>query len=107
MKMYIAVLDEVPDHMVPVLVAHTVLNAHFDFISAKSDDYTNWLIQSFRKVVLRVNSKEFAKIAKLPMVHLGQENTVLNRADSCIVVCPRKEYQNVIKFAKMWKPNHC
>ena len=31
MKLYIAVLDEVPDHMVPVLVAHAILGAHIEF----------------------------------------------------------------------------
>ena len=34
MKMYIAVLDEVPEHMVPTLVAHSVLAAHMKFIAA-------------------------------------------------------------------------
>jgi hypothetical protein len=31
MKMYIAVLDEFPDYMVPTLVAHAVLGAHLEF----------------------------------------------------------------------------
>ena len=30
-KMYIAVLDEVNDFMVPTLVAHSILNAHMAF----------------------------------------------------------------------------
>ena len=31
-KMYIAVLDEVPDYITPTLVAHSVLGAHLEFI---------------------------------------------------------------------------
>lgn len=31
MKMYIAILDEFPDYMVPTLVAHSVLAAHLKF----------------------------------------------------------------------------
>lgn len=31
MKMYIAVREDVPDYIVPTLVAHSVLNAHFKF----------------------------------------------------------------------------
>lgn len=30
-KIYIAVLDEVPDFMVPTLVAHSILGAHLHF----------------------------------------------------------------------------
>lgn len=107
-KLYIAVLDEVPDHMVPVLVAHAVLGAHMHFIkpaiSGYSSSYFDWLNTSFRKVVLRVNRKEFVKIKELNDIYLAHENTTLNAEKSCIVVCPRDEYPNVIKFAKMWKP---
>ena len=33
MKLYIAVLDEFPDYMVPTLVAHAVLGAHLNFMA--------------------------------------------------------------------------
>lgn len=107
--MYIAVLDRVPDHMVPVLVAHATLGAHLAFYrpTGYGDDpeYNSWLHNSFRKVVLKVNTKEFDKIKVLPDVYLAHENTVLNGEKTCAVVCPRKEYPRVIQFAKMWKPN--
>ena len=105
MKLYIAVLDEVPDHMVPVLVAHAVLGAHLDFLN-KYHPYHEWLQSSFRKVVLKVNRKEFVKISAEPWVHLAHENTTLGGEKSCAVVWPRTEYPNVIKFAKMWKPKY-
>ena len=60
-KMYIAVLDEAPDYMVPTLVAHSAINAHMNF--AGYEVYQDWLENSYRKVVLRVNRKEFDKIA--------------------------------------------
>jgi len=103
--MYIAVLDEVPSHMVPVLVAHSVLNAHIKFSTCNVlPSYTTWLRDSFKKVVLKVNRKEFDKISEITAVYLGHENTTLEGTKSCIVVCPRDEYPNVIKFAKMWQP---
>ncbi len=102
-KEYIAVLDEVPNHMVPVLVAHAVLSAHMHFKC--NLEYQDWLENSFRKLVLKVNRKEFEKIKQLDNVYLAHENTVLNAEKSCIVVQPREEYPNVIKFAKMWSPN--
>ena len=117
MKMYIAVLDEFPDYMVPTLVAHAVLGAHLKFSADETDYYCggtepaypyyrNWLENSFKKCVVRVNEKEFNKIFFLPNVYVGHEKNTLDARDSCIVVCPRpnEELSNVLKFAKLWKP---
>lgn len=113
LKMYIAVLDEFPDFMVPTLVAHSVLNAHIKFsdFAQSGDDvetiyplYAEWFHNSFKKVVVRVNQKEFDKIAKLDDVHLGHENSTLGAKKACAIVCPRYEIPNVLKFAKLWKP---
>lgn len=102
-KLYIAVLDTVPDYMVPTLVAHSVLGAHLTF-NNKSNEYDAWLKDSFKKVVLKVNAKEFEKILCISGIYLGYENTTLGGTNSCIVLAPREDYPNVIKFAKMWKP---
>lgn len=103
MKLYIAVLDEFPDYMTPTLVAHSVLAAHLKFQDLPN--YQTWLKNSFKKCVVRVNRKEFDKIAALPDVHLGHENNTLNGQPSCIVVNPIDgELPNVLKFAKLWKP---
>lgn len=103
LKMYIAVLDEVPDHMVPVLVAHATLGAHLQFNKNEfCDDYFEWLNESFRKVVLKVNRKEFEQIRRLSNVYLGYENSVLEGDYSCAVVCPREDNPRVLAFAKMW-----
>lgn len=103
MKMYIAVLDEFPDYMTPTLVAHSILAAHLIF--EKDADYIDWLNNSFKKCVVRVNAKEFNKIATLDNVHLGHELHTLEGRSACAVVCPRKDVPNVLKFAKLWKPN--
>lgn len=104
MKMYICVLDEFPDYMTPTLVAHAVLGAHFEF--SRKLHYEDWLENSFKKCVVRVNEKEFNKIFFLPDVYVGHEKNTLDGRDSCIVVCPRPndELPNVLKFAKLWKP---
>ena len=101
LKLYVAVLNTVPHHMVPVLVAHSVLGAHLRF-SLEEHLYDVWLQNSFKKVVLKVNQKEFDKIRLLPNTYQGYENSVLEGRKSCLVVCPRYDYPNVIKFAKMW-----
>lgn len=114
LKMYIAVLDEVPAFMVPTLVAHAVLGAHLEFSQIYHETqgsyllhkccYDVWLKHSFKKVVLKVNRKEFDKIKAIPYTYLAHENKTLNAEKSCAVLCPRDEYHNVIKFAKMWQP---
>lgn len=113
LKMYIAVLDEVPDYMVPTLVAHSVLGAHLEFeeLGIKNFKskvtYNEWLENSFRKCVVRVNRKEFEKIITLPtQVYLGHENKTLNAEKSCAVVFPvsSNAVPNVLKFAKLWSP---
>ena len=125
MKMYIAVLDLVPNGMVPTLVAHSVLNAHRAFTKLKDfseiedndqDDYNeiykfpeyvDWFEHSFRKVTLRVNQKEFNKISLIPNTWLGHESTTLDGAKSCAIPLPCNDFErpNVLKFAKMWAPD--
>lgn len=115
LKLYIAILDEVPAHMVPVLVAHSVLGADTEFLRGNPQDgnyvywfdagnYVEWKTESFKKVTVKVNQKEFDKIAAMHAVYLGHENTTLGGKKSCAVVCPRAEYPNVIKFAKLYTP---
>ena len=111
MKMYIAVLDEVPDYMTPTLVAHAVLGYHQMYGYSDIDNpheyevlYDKWYYTSFKKCVLRVNRKEFDKIADLDNVGLFYENTALNGEHSCAVLVVDEDVPNVLKFAKLWKP---
>ena len=111
LKLYIAVLDEVCDFIVPTLVAHSMLGAHLEWVRPHLSDpsvYDQWLHESFRKCVVRVNRKEFEKISKLPLTYLGHENTTLNGEKSCAVVYPvwSNNLPNVLKFAKLWSPKN-
>lgn len=106
MKLYIAVLDEFPDYMVPTLVAHTMLRAHLLFTAYEDPEYKDWINNSFKKCVLRVNSKEFEKIKQIQHTCLGYENNTLDAKISCAIPLPRKQEDlpNVLKYAKLWKP---
>lgn len=104
-KMYIAVLDEVPDHMVPVLVAHAVLR--HAYVVPDCPLYSTWFWDSFRKVVVRVNKKEFLKLNDLTFVSFSAENKTLGGLASCAVTVVDSDHiPNVLKFAKLWKPNY-
>ena len=104
MKLYIAILDEVPPFIVPTLVAHSVINAHEKFKDIPV--YQEWWHNSFKKCTVKVNQKEFSKIQQLPFIHEGYENSTLGGKTSCIVVLPcyNDVLPNVLKFAKLWKP---
>ena len=119
MKLYIAVLKEVPDYITPTLVAHSMLGAHMQFANqfiATEDDsqsihepykrYLKWLQTSFKKCVVRVNQKEFDKIAAIPGTYLGHENKTLGGIKSCAIPLPVENdvLPNVLKFAKLWEP---
>ena len=103
LKEYIFVLDIVDDHMVPVVVAHATLTAHRNFEDLPM--YKHWLRESYKKCVCKVNIKELDKILELRDVSVSTER---NYGSTIIaaVVCPRLEYPNVIKYAKLWKPNY-
>lgn len=121
MKLYIAVLDEVPDYIVPTLVAHTMLGAHLEFarqyiatedysqsVHAPYKLYLHWLENSFKKCVVKVNRKEFDKIAFLAGTYLGHENKTLGGIKTCAIPLPveTKDLPNVLKFAKLWAPSN-
>lgn len=113
--MYIAVLEDFPAYMTPTLVAHAVIQhdvqkyanwdslcgytpTHYEFL------YEDWITNSFKKVVLRVNQKQFDKISQLPNVTLSHENNTLNGKKACAVVVVDDTIPNVLKFAKLWEP---
>ncbi len=118
MKMYIAVLDEFPDYMVPTLVAHAVLGYHkdvqnyfgnggdWDLDFSYTDLYDSWIQNSFKKCVVRVNQKEFDKISQLPNVGLFHENKTLEGKEACAVLVVDEDIPNVLKFAKLWQPKN-
>lgn len=107
--MYLAVLDTVPDFMVPTLVAHAVLGYDMKIHATLTSNplvllYYQWREHSFKKCVVRVNQKEFDKISVLPNVGLFHENTTLDGKKACAVLVVDDDVPNVLKYAKLWKP---
>lgn len=90
-------------------MAHATLGAHIEFTRRYVNElgcelYPEWLNESFKKCVVRVNQKEFDKICELPGIYKAFEKHTLGGSISCIVVCPREENPKVLQFAKLWKP---
>ncbi len=116
LKLYILILDDVPDEFAPVIAAHASMIADGIWSSehfyGEEDGgyhlplwpiYLDWKGNSFKKVVCRVNRASFFKAKDLPDVKVITESALDNR-EVALVVCPRYEVPNVLKFAGMWKP---
>lgn len=101
--MYICVLDQVPNEMVPVLVAHSVLRHHMMYEGSQT--YEDWCDNSFKKCVVSVNQKEFDKICGLKDTCVTWESNTLDGIYSCAtIVVSDDDKPNVLKFAKLRKP---
>ena len=101
--------------MCPTLVAHSMLGAHLKFSEIGEEyglpfypEYMTWLKNSFRKCVVRVNQREFDKIAALPDCYLGYESSCLEGRNACAIPLPytTDATPNVLRFAKLWKPKY-
>lgn len=90
------------------------IKCHSDFARIVDDgpyahpEYIDWLKNSFRKCVVRVNQREFDKIAALPDCYLGYESSCLEGRNACAIPLPfsNDTTPNVLKFAKLWKPTY-
>ena len=108
LKMYIAVLDEVMDGMVPTLVAHTTLGVHLKHYT--NSLYDQWLSDSFRKVVVKVDRDQFERIRSLEtcdkFVYEGSENKTLNGLTSCLITVEWSDKTpDVLRKSSLWEPS--
>lgn len=105
--MYLAVLDTFPDFMTPTLIAHACLGAHLNLTGNAM--YDEWLTNSFRKVVVRVDQKQFNKILNLDHgcpIYKAHEKHTLNGETSCLVtIVDNDNIPKVLKFSQLWKPS--
>ena len=100
MKMYILVRDDLPVGFSIVAAAHASLALYLKY---KEDaDLQNWLAHSFRKVICRVNAKEFDK-AKAFEKHLVLTESSLGNREVAIAFCPREEWPKPFKFYQLFK----
>lgn len=100
-KLYIAVLDtalkEDINHTI-LSIAHVTLMAHKAFEGIP--EYDDWLANSFRKCLVLVNQKEFNKIKQLDNVVVATE-MAMPGWELTAAICPRADWPNVIKYAKL------
>ncbi len=100
--MYILIKERVPNKFVPVITAHASLACYKKY--ELDNDMQNWINSVFKKVVCKVNDKEFEN-AKSEAKSIVLTESALNNEEVCIAFCPRDEYSKQFKFFRMWAPN--
>ena len=101
MKMYILVKEQVPPKFVPVIAAQASLACYRKF--EKDELMQKWVNSIFKKVVCKVNEKEFEN-AKKEDRHIVLTESALDNQEVAIVFSPREEYSKQFRFFKMWTP---
>lgn len=99
MKMYILIKDSVPDKFAPVIAAHASLACYKKF--EEDQDMQLWINSVFKKVVCKVNDKEFEN-AKKEDKHLVLTESALDNKEVAIAFSPRAEYSKQFRFFRMW-----
>lgn len=101
MKMYILIKESVPPKFAPVIAAHASLACYKKF--EQDEDMQTWINSIFKKVVCRVNDKEFEN-AKKEERHLVLTESALDNQEVAIAFSPRTEYSKQFRFFRMWSP---
>lgn len=99
MKMYILIKDTVPARFAPVIAAHASLACYRQF--ERDEDMITWINSVFKKVVCKVNDKEFEN-AKKEDKQLILTESALDNQEVAIAFCPRDEYSKQFRFFRMW-----
>lgn len=102
LKMYILVRDSIDIGHAMLAVGHGVLACYLRF--EKDPIMQEWVKDSFRKVVCKVNDKEFER-AKMFNGSVLMTESGLDGAETALVFCPRLDdkWDKPFKFYKMWK----
>lgn len=98
--MYILLKDDLDPSWAPLVAAHSSLSAYLKLES--NINMVTWAETSFRKVICKVNQKEFDTAKTFDNVVVITESALDNK-EVAIVLCPREEYPKPVKFYKLWK----
>ncbi len=98
--MYILIKDDVPDKFAPLIAAHAALACYKKYET--ETDMQTWINGIFKKVVCRVNAKEFER-AKTEDRQVLLTESALENAEVALAFCPRGTYSKAFRFYKMWQ----
>lgn len=100
MRMYILIKDDIEPGLAVTAAAHGALACYLKF---KNDpEMSAWLDRSFKKVVCRVDAKEFES-AKTLGEHVVMTESALGGAETAIVFKPRDKWPKQFRSYRLWK----
>lgn len=108
LKMYILVRDSIPLGLAMTAVAHASAAACLrwhDPGGLCEKCFSDWLSNSFKKVVCKVTDKEFekAKGAVPEDDRIVMVESALDGAETAMVFMPREEMPKMFKYLKLYK----
>ena len=112
LKMYILIKEDVDLGHAILAAAHASLGGYLTFTEWRSrmeaseiDSIVNtdrWQRESFRKVICKVNDKEFEKAKEYPH-HRVMTESGLDDQEVAIVFAPREEWPKFFKFLRLYR----
>ena len=99
LKMYILVRDSIDPDMAIVSVGHASLACYLKYYG----DYymREWAERSFKKVICKVNDKEFNRAKEFDDALVITESSIDNE-EVCLALCPRLEWPKQVRFYKLY-----
>lgn len=114
MKMYILIKEEVPLGLAMTAAAHASLAMYLKFMPKPGGevgsveelsiqyDISEWLNGPFKKVICKVNEKEFEK-AKEYQARVVMTESALDDQEVAIAFAPREEWPKMFNFLKLYR----
>ena len=100
MKMYILIKEDVPLGLAMTAAAHASMAGYLEF--KNTPEVAEWLFGPFKKVVCKVNEKEFEN-AKEVEDHVVLTESALDDQEVAIAFKPRIEWPKMMKFLRLYK----
>lgn len=100
MKMYILILRDVPDDLVPVITAHAAVACYLKF--KKNEFMQEWSTGVFNKEVCSVTQKEFDNALQTADYVIMTESSLGGRIVA-VAFSPRPEWPKGFRFYPRWK----
>jgi peptidyl-tRNA hydrolase len=100
MKMYILIKEDVPLGLAITAASHASLAMWLKF--GARDETIRWQTGPFRKVICKVNEKEFENAKKIED-HVVLTESALDDQEVAIAFAPREEWPKMFKFLRLYK----
>ena len=99
-KMYILIKEDVDIGHALLACAHGTLMCYLKY--SNTPDFEEYLKNSFRKCVCKVNEKEFEQAKKFENYVIVTESA-LGNAETALVFSPRLVWPKAFQFYRLWK----